>query len=214
MSRPIAVLRPEPGNARTAAAIERLGRTAIGLPLFEVAPIVWEPPDPRAFDGLLLTSANAVRHGGAGLDALRTLPVWAVGATTAAAAKAAGFAVAELGTQGAASLLASATTQRLLHLAGREHHSTKAAATIPVYAADAVAIAPGTIATLRGSVVLLHSARAARTFAALRPDRSAIRIAALSAAVAEAAGDGWAIREATDLPRDDALIRLGIRLSD
>jgi uroporphyrinogen-III synthase len=36
MTRSLAVLRPEPGNAATAARIEARGLTAIRLPLFEM----------------------------------------------------------------------------------------------------------------------------------------------------------------------------------
>ena len=39
MTRPLAVLRPEPGNAATTQAIEALGRRAIRLPLFRVMPL-------------------------------------------------------------------------------------------------------------------------------------------------------------------------------
>jgi len=75
VNRPIAVLRPEPGNRVTAAAIEARGRIAIRLPLFEVRPLAWQVPDPDRFDALVLTSANAIRHGGPGLAALLGLPI-------------------------------------------------------------------------------------------------------------------------------------------
>ena len=108
MSRPIAVLRPEPGNGATVAAIEAAGGMAIRLPLFAAAPVAWHAPDPAAFDALLLTSANALRHGGPELAALRSLPVHAVGGATAAAARQAGFAVAHAGTGDGAALVAAA----------------------------------------------------------------------------------------------------------
>ena len=66
MTRPIAVLRPEPGNAATADRIAALGLAAIRLPLFEVRALDWAPPDPAGFDALLLTSANAPRLAGPG----------------------------------------------------------------------------------------------------------------------------------------------------
>ena len=46
--RRIAVLRPEPGNARTAAAVEAMGFAAIRLPLFAVVPLAWTVPDGRS----------------------------------------------------------------------------------------------------------------------------------------------------------------------
>ena len=64
MSRPLAVLRPEPGNGATAARIEELGFRAIRLPLFAVRALAWTMPDAADHDALLLTSANAVRFGG------------------------------------------------------------------------------------------------------------------------------------------------------
>src|SRR5690242_6691986 len=97
MSRAVAVLRPEPGNAATAAAIEALGLTAIRLPLFEIHAIDWAPPDATRFDALLLTSANAARHAGQGLAGFRSLPVHAVGEATAAAAREAGLEVVAVG---------------------------------------------------------------------------------------------------------------------
>ncbi len=81
--KPLAVLRPEPGNAATAARIAAAGARTIRLPLFAVGPLAWTPPDPAVHDALLLTSANAVRQAGPGLAGYRTLPVHAVGAAPA-----------------------------------------------------------------------------------------------------------------------------------
>ena len=82
--RPVVVLRPEPGASRTAARAEALGLDARVVPLFAIVPIEWSAPDPSDFDGIVLTSANAVRHGGEQLDELKALPVHAVGEATAA----------------------------------------------------------------------------------------------------------------------------------
>ena len=57
------------------------------MPLFSVESLAWKVPDAASFDALLLTSANAVRQAGAGLTQLRGLPVHAVGAATATAAR-------------------------------------------------------------------------------------------------------------------------------
>jgi len=56
-----------------------MGIDAVVMPLFEVRAVPWHAPDPTAFDMLLLTSANALRHGGGELGRLRLLPVAAVG---------------------------------------------------------------------------------------------------------------------------------------
>ena len=95
--RPIVVLRPEPGASETAARARQLGLDAIAIPLFRVEPLDWTVPDPSALDGLLLTSANAVRHSGRRLEELRGLPVYAVGQATAAAARRAGCEIAQTG---------------------------------------------------------------------------------------------------------------------
>ena len=120
MTRLLAVLRPEPGNAATAARIEALGLRAIRLPLFAVRALDWIRPDPATHDALVLTSANAIRFGGAGLAVIRHLPVLAVGPKTAEIARAAGFDVMAVGDGDAAALIALAEARgidRALHLA-------------------------------------------------------------------------------------------------
>ena len=215
MSGAVAVLRPEPGNARTAARVEALGLVAVRLPLFAVAPLAWTPPDAARYDAILATSANAFRHGGSGLAALRALPVRAVGAATAAAARAAGFAVEATGEADAASLAAKARGLRLLHLAGREHRAVAGADTIAVYAAGPLPIADAALSDLAGTIALLHSRRAARRLGALVAGaaRAAVAVAALSPAVATAAGEGWARVGVAPVPRDDTLVALAARLA-
>ena len=216
--RPVAVLRPEPGNAATAARIEALGLDAIRLPLFAVAPVAWDCPDPAAHDAVLLTSANAVRHGGAGLERLHALPVFAVGAATARAARDAGFDVALTGNADAAALLAAAKASgvtRGLHLGGRERTvmvGGPVSAAITVYASDAVPEVD--LAPLQGSVALLHSARAARRLAALAVDRGDIRLAVLSEALVVAAGSGWDRIAVAGAPDDQALLAAACALAD
>ena len=73
MTRVLAVLRPEPGNAATRERAEIAGFATVALPLFEVRALAWDAPDPGAFDALILTSANALRFGGGGLAAFTSL---------------------------------------------------------------------------------------------------------------------------------------------
>lgn len=214
MTRAIAILRPQPGNATTAQAVRALGLEAVESPLFAVQPLPWSPPPAGAFDALLLTSANAVRHGGPGLRSLRSLPVIAVGAATAAAARDAGFDIAHIGTRGVAALLDAASgCNRLLWLAGRERTAIDhpaLAATIAVYAANPCPLTPAAAMSLAGGVAMVHSARAARQLGAeldrLGVARATLRIAAISAPVAAASGDGWAQIAIADAPNDTALI--------
>ena len=89
MTLPLVVLRPEPGQTATLVAAHRAGLKALGMPLCAIEPVAWEAPA-RPFDGLLLGSANAVRHGGTELDKVAHLPALCVGATTAKVARGAG----------------------------------------------------------------------------------------------------------------------------
>lgn len=218
MTRPVAVLRPEPGNAATAARVERAGLTAIRLPLFTVAPLAWTPPDPRDHDALLLTSANAVRHAGEALASLRALPVLAVGAATAAAARAAGFAVVAAGEGAVGALLdRNQSYRRILHLAGR--HRTAGTAdlvTRAVYASEPAAVSFSAIKAIAGSIALVHSARAAsRLTEVVDPaDRASILVVVPSSAVAEAIGPGWARVAIADHPTDIAIIACARALAD
>ena len=107
----ILVLRPEPGASATVKRARERGLDAIAIPLFEVEPIAWEVPEVASYDALLLTSANAVRHGGEGLQELRALPVHAVGEATAEAAREAGFCIASTGDADVERLLGSIEPQ-------------------------------------------------------------------------------------------------------
>ena len=220
MARPIAVLRPEPANRVTAAAIEARGRRAIRLPLFEARPMAWTPPDPADFDALIITSTNALRHGGAGLKRLLPLPLYAVGQASAEAARRMGFHVAGTGGAGSAELLALAERagiRRALHLAGRERTIAPGgivAAILTVYASDPVAVSPEQTARLKGSVALVQSARAGARLAELVADRGAIAIAAISPAAAAAAGTGWERVVTAARIDSETLIDTAIALAD
>lgn len=224
MSRPIAVLRPNPGNRVAASAIEAAGRVAIRLPLFEVHPRPWTCPDPAGFDALIVTSSNAIRHAGPDLARLLDLPVYAVGAVTAETAHRAGFAIAAVGEAGAEALLERAEAlgvRHALHIAGRERSIEPGgivAEVVTVYASDAVPIAARDAARLAGSVALVKSARAGKRFAEVVDqhglDRARIALIAISDRAAEAAGPGW---EKVEVPEDfsaPGLIQAAIALAD
>ena len=212
--RRILVLRPEPGASETLARAGKLGLDAVSIPLFEVEPVAWDLPDPRLFDGLLLTSANAVRFSGAHLNDLAHLPVYAVGEATATAARNADLDVVATGDSGVDRLLDSiAPGVRLLHLAGEDRKvpaSRQSVTHVTVYRSKPVA-APG-LADVKASIALIHSPRAGRRFAELVSDRSAIAIAAISPAAAEAAGQGWESVHVAERPTDDAILALAARL--
>ncbi|ODP35939.1 uroporphyrinogen-III synthase [Sphingomonas turrisvirgatae] len=214
MIRPVAVLRPEPGNAATVARVRDAGLSGIALPLFEIEPVDWSPPAPDRFDGLLLTSANALRQGGVGLAALHALPVLAVGAATAAAARDHGFAVERIGERDVRSMLADvAPVRRLLWLAG-EHRTRidhpSIAQTLTLYRAAPRRCDHAALAPLAGSVALIHSTRAAQQLLtaidAAGMARGTIRLVAISDKAAHAAGPGWEAVAVSRAPTDPALI--------
>jgi uroporphyrinogen-III synthase len=212
----VIVLRPEPGASATVARARALGLDAISMPLFEVEAVAWTAPDPAGFDALLLTSANAVRHGGAALEAFRALPVHAVGVATAEVARAAGFTIASRGTDGVDDLLDSLNPElRLLHLCGEDRRTAanarQAIAAVPVYRSRAIDPPPG-LDRANGAIVLVHSPRAGQRLAELIADRGSIAIAAISGAAAEAAGTGWREIHIAPEPSDDALLALAARL--
>ncbi|MCK8457618.1 MULTISPECIES: uroporphyrinogen-III synthase [Sphingomonas] len=216
MTRMVVVLRPEPGNTRTADALRARGLEVRQVPLFAVVPVYWTPPNPTGFDGLLLTSANAVRHGGAGLGLFRRLPVVAVGAATAAAASGAGFAVAVTGGEDARAVVAEARDRgfaRLLHLAGREQAPTQdGVEAVTVYASEAVPVPADVARSFEDALVLVHSARAAARLAELvdgaGADRSRIALVAISRAVGDAAGTGWGEVAIAPEPSDSAVVAM------
>lgn len=216
-------LRPEPGLGETLAALRAMGLEAHGAPLFAIEPVAWEPVDPRAVDGLLLGSGNAVRHGGAHLRAFAGKPVYAVGAKTAAVAEQAGFTIAAVGEGTLQGLLDRLTPPlRLLRLAGEAHVDVTPPdgielATRIVYRAVPLPLPDGFVRNLRaGGLVLLHSAEAARRFAAecdgLGVRRDAIALAAIGPRVLATAGQGWAQARAAANPEESALLALAAEM--
>lgn len=215
---PLLVVRPEPGNAATVAAARELGLDAHAAPLFGIAPLGWDAPDAAGFDGILAGSANVFRHGGTGLEGLRALPVHVVGASTAEAARSAGFTVATTGEGGLQAVLDRLPGRRLLRLAGTERivlHPPAGTSieTREVYTARPLALPAQAADLLRsGAVVALHSGEAARHFAAecdrLALARGRITLACLAPRIAELAGKGWAACRVSTARSDPALLAL------
>lgn len=211
MSR-VVILRPEPGASATLARAAAAGIEALAIPLFAIRPVEWVAPRAEDFDALLLTSANALRHGGDQLDRLSGLPAYCVGAASAAAARDAGFAVAGTGAGDASALIARVPQGlRLLHLAGRDYRAIPGVTSIIVY--DSAPIdPPPSLDPLNGGVAMVHSPRAGTRLAELVTERGDIGIAAISAAAAAACGSGWREVAAIDAPEDGALLALAAEL--
>jgi uroporphyrinogen-III synthase len=200
--RRLLVIRPEPGASATLAKARELGLDAIAIPLFAVQPVPWEKIDPKEFSGIVATSANAFRHGGEQLELLKTLPVHAVGGSTAEAARQAGFEVATVGEGGRLELGDRLPGGRLLHLSGTEP--------VAVYASRAIDPPPAINAS--GAVVVVHSPRASKRLSELVKDRATTAIAAISPKAADACGAGWERIEIASVPREPALLALAAKL--
>lgn len=220
--RPVLVLRPEPGAGTTLARATDLGLTAIAAPIFAVAPVPWDAPDPAGHDALMITSANAVRHGGPALRTYRHLPVYAVGRATAAALQAAGFADIRVGAGDVVALVRHMTQDhvaRPLHLSGAQ---IREPADLPfpvvrriVYAADPVAHLPeaARAALDDGAVALIHSPRAAHVFAGLLAAAGIVPDSVRIAAISQAAASGvWADIAIAETPDDAALLAAALTL--
>jgi uroporphyrinogen-III synthase len=220
-------LRPEPGLAATLDRASALGLAITGHALSEIRPVAWDCPDPDGIDGLLIGSANAILHGGENLARLTDKPVYAVGETTAAAARAAGFTIAMTGSGGLQGVLdAIAAPCHLLRIAGEEHVPLTAPpgvsfAEVIAYRSAMLPLDPlaPLLASGQGTatpLVLLHSAATAAHFAAecdrLGIARAAVRLAALGPRIAAAAGEGWAAVHTAARPDEAALMQLAFDL--
>ena len=215
----ILVVRPEPGLGATLKAAEAMGLNAVGYPLFEIRPVPWECPDQGEVDALLIGSANVFRHGAGALAKLTEKQVYAVGATTAKAARAAGFELADVGTGGLQNVLNQVPAgTRLLRLAGAEHVPLDPPSGVTILTAityEAVPLElPEPLRALQelGLTVLLHSAAAARQFDAesrrLALHRDRINLIVIGPRVADAAGHGWANIHVSPAPNDAAMLEL------
>lgn len=208
--RKLIILRPEPAATESVTKASEMGLDAVAIPLFAVEPVAWDPVDPARYAGIVATSANAFRHGGENLALLRTLPVYAVGEATAAAARSAGFTVATTGEGGREGL--RAPSGPLLHLAGHDHLPVgRGVEAVAVYSSRAIDPPPA-LDSLDGAVVAVHSPRAGRRLAELVEDRAEIAVAAISPNAAEACGEGWENVTAAGAPREAELLALASEL--
>jgi uroporphyrinogen-III synthase len=227
----VLITRPEPGAAETAAAVAALGWRPVLAPALVLAPL----PPPGGLDGpaqaLLLASRAAAR---ALPGVPRGLPVLAVGAGTAAEARAAGFTRVTAAPGDAAALAAqAAATLRpaggpLLLAVGRGYGGALAAALREqgfavrrrvVYAARPADSLPAeAMAALRAGQVraaLFFSPRSASVTmtllrqAGLTETVGRVEALALSARIATAlAGLSWQEIRATPTPEPMALLAL------
>jgi uroporphyrinogen-III synthase len=218
---PLVVIRPEPGNAATCAAAREMGLEVTGEPLFEVEPTQWDVPDER-FNAILAGSANVFRHGGPGLARFAQVPVIAVGETTAAAARSAGFVVSRVGEGGLQPVVATLPPGTYIRFAGEDRVTLSPPegvriVTVVTYASRKRAV-PTTLqsALKRGAVVVLHSGEAARHFARecerLGIRKESLHLACLAPRIAELAGNGWGTLAVAAGRTDKEVLELGARM--
>jgi uroporphyrinogen-III synthase len=213
------IIRPQPGADATAKRAAEWGIKTITAPLFAAQPVAWDMPDPANYDSLMLTSANAVIHAGTGLDALKNLPVLAVGEATKAQAVVAGFDVTLTGQAGVSGLVKTAQLaghKRILWLAGTNHSGVDpqdgmTIDTIITYQSRKLPVSKTLLEILgKPALTALHSSRAARYFSEICDqngiDRGTHCIVALSPVIARSAGNGWRGTIVADRPDDDSLL--------
>lgn len=203
----VLVTRPEPQATATAALLEARGHVVHKAPMARIERLAPPLPPAEAVDAVLLTSANAAFA----LPPYAALPVYAVGAATARAARAQGAATVTTAAgdwRSLAELLAGPAGPRpgarLLHLSGAEIRGDLAGAAAAagctverriVYAARAIPwLEPGVRALLAAAAldaVLFFSPAHAATWRR-QIERAAagcllfpLRAVALSEAVAE-----------------------------
>ncbi|MGY3441656.1 MULTISPECIES: uroporphyrinogen-III synthase [unclassified Bradyrhizobium] len=87
----ILVTRPHPDSDATLAALRQRGFEAVAAPVLRFEPLPFHD-DEADYDAVVLTSANALRALDLAASRLLRLPLFAVGAHTADAARATGFA--------------------------------------------------------------------------------------------------------------------------
>ncbi len=219
------VTRAEPGALATAERLRALGVEAVVAPVLEVRPVDGAI-DLEGIGALAFTSANAVRAFAA-RSGERALRVFAVGAATAAAAKAERFRTV-LSTEGDVEALASGIATRKRQLEGAVLHPGAAEPAGDLVGALAGFGIPARAVTLYETVpralpaefrarlsrldgVVVHSPKAGRRIAQIVEAEPAPRLAAycLSAQVAATlAGVAIGSVSTAPLPNEDALLSL------
>jgi uroporphyrinogen-III synthase len=220
------ITRAEPGASATAERVRALGHEAVVAPLLVVRPVDHGRIDLQGVAALAFTSANGVRAF-AEACAERDLRVFAVGAATAQAARAAGFD-SVLSADGDVNALAEGIAARGGELRGAVLHPGVAepagdlcgalqaqgieARRLVLYETTPVPADELDLATLSASdAVLLHSPRAAEVLARLLKGHPATGLRALGlsrAVIKPLARTPLAQRAFPPIPLEAALLNL------
>lgn len=200
----ILVTRPEPGATRTAQRLRAAGFEPVVLPLTRIERLAFEMPE-GAFGGLVLTSAQALA--GTDVAAFTSLPVVAVGDTTAHAAREAGFQRIETATGSAESVAILAASvfrpnSRIFYVCGRVRRPELelllkkagfSVVAVETYDAKPVAYQSGDLVEILGNqpfdAVILMSAVTAELFAdySLKPQLQNALLVCFSQRIADVA---------------------------
>jgi len=222
----VAITRPEPNGERSAKALRAQGHDVLLAPLMRVEPVAADLAG--AWSAVAVTSANALAAlAGEAARALLQLPLYAVGARSAAAARAAGFTdvtsaegdvhelvrlVAERH-RGNAPLLYLAGEHRAADLVGELARQGIEAEMRIVYRAGAAPFPPALTDALRDGTldaVLHYSKRSAENYVAgaraagIAAAALAVRHVCLSAQVAAPLQDAGATNVAVAAHPDEA----------
>jgi uroporphyrinogen-III synthase len=220
------ITRTQPGAAATAERVRAMGHDALVAPLLAVRRVEDAEIELRGVGALAFTSANGVRAF-ADLSGERELRVFAVGAATAQAARAAGFRTV-LSADGDVEALAEGIAARRLQLRGAVLHPgaaepagdlVDALKKHGVEARRAVLYETGPVQfceieterLLRADAVLLHSPRAAKVLAAMLKEHPAPNLRALGlsrAVIKPLARTPLAVKAFPPFPLEAALLNL------
>ena len=188
-------------------------------PLFAVRALAWTPPDPAGFDAVMLTSASAARQASDGLAAVHaTCPAMRSARRPRPPPRKRASPTSGSGPDdGAALLLMMAEDGVRARLPSLRRRTISRSAMpdvaitrVPVYAAEARRPPAGA-----GGGHARPAPFAPRRRACSRDWRATgrrIRIAAISARTARAAGEGWQAVRPSPRPRDQALLELAAKL--
>jgi uroporphyrinogen-III synthase len=223
------ITRAAPEAEATAERLRALGHEPLVEPVLEARAVSSAPPDLEGIGALAFTSRNGVRSFSV-LSAERALPVFAVGAATAEAAREAGFSAVE-SADGDVAALAELIARRREGISGAVlyaapetpagdlvsallAHGVTARAEV-VYRTEPLELpAAAEQALLQGRLdaVLVHSARAAQALAsyeALAHAAPSLELFAISEAASEPLRPlGFARVQAAPFPKEASLLKL------
>ena len=220
------ITRTQPGAEATAERVRALGHEPLVAPLLAVRAVEAPPIDLKGVAALAFTSANGVRAFAEGCDD-RRLRVFAVGAATAHAARAAGFKTV-LSTDGDVESLAAGIAARRLELHGMilhpgaaepagdlagalDRHGIRTRHLVLYETAPVELSGEEADRLVQADVVLLHSPRAAKALARLLKAHPApgLRALGLSKAVIKPlARTALAAKAYPPFPLEAALLNL------